>query len=86
MARRRRSRKVLDAGFRETQCPADVVADPSLWPTPLQRFVQPRGADVVWKVGLAVLGYPPTWCDSVKEANKVVEALEAFDQRKESER
>jgi malate/lactate dehydrogenase len=45
------------------------------WPTQLLSFVQSRGADVVWKKGLALYGYPPTLADTVEEFVSIAKAL-----------
>jgi len=37
--------------------------------------VQFRGADVVYKAGLRVLEYPPTWIDTIDEVVKVVKEI-----------
>lgn len=37
--------------------------------------VHAYGAAIVFEVGEPVLGYPPTWCHQVGEANKVLKAL-----------
>jgi len=51
--------------------PADAADDKS-WPLVLRGAVQAYGADVIYAIGLEVLGYPPTLCHQVGESNRVM--------------
>jgi hypothetical protein len=52
-----------------------TVHDSANWPAPLQPVVQARGVDAVWKTGLAILGYPPTWANCYGEYAAIQAAL-----------
>jgi hypothetical protein len=55
----------------------------SQWPTPLASLVQARGADVVFTIGLATLGYPPHWSLEASEYKAVADAVEMKGKRDE---
>ena len=37
--------------------------------------VQLVGAPLIWKIGIEVLGYPPTWVDMVEEVELIENAI-----------
>ncbi len=51
--------------------------DPATWPASLHAVLVQYGTRSVWCHGLAVLGYPPTWIDTGKEAAAVIRSLAA---------
>ena len=53
-----------------------VLASISEWPAQLRHLVGSFGAARVWRTGLRVLGFPPTWIHATNEATAVLIALE----------
>jgi len=46
------------------------------WPAVIRSLVQQYGAEQVWRAGLAVFGYPPTWTHRFNEVSRLQAALE----------
>jgi hypothetical protein len=51
-------------------------ATESEWPDLMRSLVGAHGVGKVWRVGLAALGYPPTWVTMVDEFQTVKQELE----------
>ncbi len=51
------------------------MQSPDAWPESLHAAIRTCGVNRVWNVGLAMLGYPPTWIDSGRGAAAVLQAL-----------
>lgn len=46
------------------------------WPRLAEGLVAAHGTNEVWRVGLDVLGYPPTWITHTFEVNKIWDACQ----------
>lgn len=46
------------------------------WPRLAEGLVAAHGVHEVWRVGLAVLGYPPTWITHTFECNTIWDAFQ----------
>ena len=56
-----------------------ALQDVSQWPDELQSLLMFVAPPVVWRAGLLVLGFPPTWVDTDEEQQAVETAtLEAL--------
>ena len=56
-----------------------ALQDASQWPDELQSLLMFVAPPVVWRAGLFVLGFPPTWVDTDEEQRAVEAAtLEAL--------
>lgn len=56
-----------------------ALRDASRWPDELQSLLMFVAPPVVWRAGLLVLGFPPTWVDTNEEQHAVEAAtLEAL--------
>jgi hypothetical protein len=56
-----------------------ALQDVSQWPGELQSLLMFVAPPVVWRAGLLVLGFPPTWVDTNEEQHAVEAAtLEAL--------
>lgn len=53
-----------------------------MWPALLRDSVRSYGVDAVWRKGLEVLEFPPTWGVNIKELRRIVEQLEIESERK----
>lgn len=48
---------------------------PDDWSAVLHAAVQAHGVEVVWTVGLEILGYPPMWAETAGEVAPLLAAL-----------
>ncbi|MGC1275908.1 MAG: hypothetical protein WBC44_19555 [Planctomycetaceae bacterium] len=46
------------------------------WPQQFYGLLDQYGAELVWRVGLETLGFPPTWSQAASEIDRVSAALE----------
>lgn len=57
----------------------DWPNDAKHWPSYMRSIVERHGGDSLYRVGLGVLGFPPTWNPSRNQIAAIIEVIESED-------